>query len=243
MVEGSRGRELGRAVRREELQHGLVRQRVVHRVLQERVQHGDHDDEEEAFQVAPDQHADQQAERGVGGGRQHERDRYGPQARWAPEEQHDDRGVGADGDGLDQGAAGLGGDQGGRPVPGQHQAPVEGPCAADRSEHHEPGDQGDRAEPGGDQREVVAVHDHGGAGGAQPERDAGVRDHRADHEIPDRDEGDEQDPGEPVPDLPGQAEPDGGVKLLPHGRPPPRRSARRSGGRSGRNVRARRPGG
>jgi len=44
-----------------------------------------------------------------------------------------------------------------------------------------------------------------------------MRDHRADQQLPDRDEGHEQDPGEPVPDLPGKAEPYGGVKLLAHG--------------------------
>jgi hypothetical protein len=43
-----------------------------------------------------------------------------------------------------------------------------------------------------------------------------MRDHRADQQVPDRDEGNEQDPGEPVPDLPGKAEPYGGVKLLAH---------------------------
>src|SRR5215470_4517032 len=65
----------------EPFQHRVVRQRVAERVLQEGVPQAAHDDEEEPFQVALDQYAEQQPEGSVGQGHDGE---PGPDRRPAP---------------------------------------------------------------------------------------------------------------------------------------------------------------
>ena len=242
VVEGTRGGELGRPVGREELQDRLVRQRVVHRVFQERVQQGGHDDEEEPFQVPPDQHPDQQAQGGVAGRGQDEGHRDAPQPGWPPERQDHDGGIAATA-AATAGPRHLGRDERGRPVPGQDETPVERDGPPGGREHDEARDERDGAQARRDQGQVVAIHHQPGSVRAKYERRAPVRDHRADQQVPAGDEDDEQDPGQPVAGLGGQAVPDGDLKLLAHGGPPLPRSGRPSDGRSGRIAPARKPGG
>jgi hypothetical protein len=128
-----------------------------------------------------------------------------------------------DGDGE-----GLGGDQGGLPVAGEHQPLVEGQGLADGGEHGEAGDEGQRVQPGTDQGQVAAVHSQDLAGGKQPEAQDLVPGQRGHQQVPGRDEHHEQQPGEPVAGLVAQREPPRGRELGERGR--------RAGSRGGSKV-------
>jgi len=121
-----------------------------------------------------------------------------PAGEGPPEGEQHERGVGGDGPADGDRRERLGGDQSRLAIAGEDESAVERQRAADRGEHREARDQGERVHPGGGQAGVASVDAQRCAGGEQAVVERLVGDERGHQGVPGGHEAGEQHPGEAV---------------------------------------------